>query len=116
MEKIQNATIIGTSLLIERGCLTAWLYVEFDGGGQGFGGHALYTEKGWKTGEANFAGRFIFEILRITKCQEWEKLKGYNIRVKGTQSKLTGIGHIIEDRWFNLDEAFTNKGLVESSS
>ena len=79
MDKAQNAVITGTNLLIERGCLTAWLYLEFDGGGQAFGGHVLYTESGWEAGEANFAGRFIFEILRITKCQGWENVPAQNI-------------------------------------
>ena len=42
MEEIKNAIITGTYLGIEdHGILTFWLYLDYGGSGQGFGGYQL---------------------------------------------------------------------------
>lgn len=110
---IQNAIISGVTLSNEdHGLLSAWLYLDFDGMSQGFGGYALYLPKDFKHHEkdSNYAGHFIFRCLQIADVGNWENLKGKAIRVKhdkeGLGGRIIAIGHIIKDDWFNPSEDF----------
>jgi len=110
---IKNAIITGTTLSNEdHGLLSAWLYLDFGGSGQGFGGYALYLPKNFKhhSKDAGFAGHFIFRCLQIADVSKWEDLKGKTIRVKhdveGLGGKIIATGHIIKDDWFNPSEDF----------
>jgi hypothetical protein len=110
--EIKNAVITGTSLSIERGVLTGFVDLDYGGSGQGFGGHVLYSsEYRCKEDEEYvsrpFAGHFIQRVLEIAEVDEWEKLKGRPVRVKGEPwGRLDAIGHFLKDEWFDIDEEF----------
>ena len=110
----QNAKITRTSLGTEdHGILSAWLYLEFEGGGQAFGGWALDGAR--KTGEAErtdsaACGAFISGVLRTVEIDLWEKLPGTIVRIRRHKERDTiiAIGHAYKDRWFEPDKVFQN--------
>lgn len=107
--QIVNAKITSTVLGIEdHGIMSFMLMCEWPGAGCGFGGYALdqrdketNTRKG--SGYGYQAIRFILETAGVDR---WEKLPGTLIRIEdnGPGSRLTKIGHILEDRWFDIEE------------
>ncbi len=96
MEKepeIMNAIITRTMLGNEdHGILTLFLFLDFDGSTQGFGGYDIRQN----------AGTWIKRILEVVGVDNWDDLKGKTIRVKkyGYNDPIYGIGHIIKDKWF----------------
>lgn len=109
MSEIKNAII--ESAVIDtgdRGLLTAWLFLDYGGSGQGFGGYALYLPKDYKhfTNTGDFAGHFLFRCMQIAGVEKWSDLKGKTVRVKCEHSKVHAIGHIVKDDWFNPSEDF----------
>lgn len=110
--EIKNAIIQDTGMRIERGLLTAYLYVDYGGLGQGFGGYCLYLPQNFKHHEINsVAGHFIYKCLKIADVESWADLKGKTIRVKCTWNKIYEIGHIVKDEWFNPEKDF--KDIVD---
>lgn len=104
--KTQNAIITSTHLGNEdHGIMTCFLYLDYGGSGQGFGGYALDRpqHKGSK-----FIGRvgtaygmeFIRQILETLEITSWEKLPKTHVRVRFDFDKVHAIGHIIKDKWF----------------
>lgn len=94
-EEIKNAVVEGTFLGVEdHGILTYFLHLEGEAWSQGFGGHVC--------DEHNFLAASIREILKTLKVDSWEKLKGTHVRVQGNDNKIHCIGHIIEDRWYDI--------------
>ena len=94
---IENAKITGTFLGKEdHGILTAFVYLEFDGCGQGFGGFDLRRAKD--------AVDFVQGVLDAVGADSWEKLAGKYCRIAKDSmlGPIEAIGHIIEDRWFNF--------------
>lgn len=94
---IQNAKITGTSLGFDHH-YSFWVYLDYGGSGQGFGGFAL-------------GGEFTDYVLRgvlTTVLEEgtWEDLKGKPCRVKIEDGTIVAIGHYLEDKWFNPKEFF----------
>ena len=107
--EIKNAVIESVSIDTgDRGLLTAWLYLSYGAGGQGFGGYALYLPKDYAhhTNKGDFAGHFIFRCMQIAGVERWEDVKGKTIRVKSTNSRVESIGHIVKDDWFNPSADF----------
>ena len=106
-EEIINARIESTSLGIEdHGILSFFLHLEFDGSGQGFGGYALDTfdkEKKRRVGHA-FGTDCILRILEVLKVHNWEDLRGKYLRIKRINHKIIAIGHIVENKWFNIED------------
>ena len=101
-EKIEtvNAQIESTSLGGYDGAgsfLTAWLYLKYDGAGQGFGGYVLGGEYAWK---------FISRVLEVVGVEKWEQLAGKYIRVRQDMVKVHEIGNILEENWFNPTKEF----------
>lgn len=96
MIETQNATITGTMLGFEdHGIFTSSISLNFGGTTQGFGGYSLH--------HGNSAALFIEGVLNTLKLDAWEKLIGTNVRARrGATGRLEAIGHIIEDRWFEL--------------
>ena len=108
---IQNALIESVSLDDgDRGMLTGWLYLDYGGSGQGFGGHCLYLPKSYRHHEVkSFAGDFIFRCMQIGGVSSWQKLQGKSIRVDVRDGLIAGIGHIVKDDWFYPKNDFENR-------
>jgi hypothetical protein len=105
MIQLKNAKIAKTSLDIERG-LSAWIHVEYDGGGQGFGGYALGGE---------CAHIFIVGVLKALEIESWEKLPGTPVRVQADSGKIYKIGHFLKEQWFDPVSAFRGAGYPKDS-
>jgi hypothetical protein len=101
---IEKATITND----DHGLLSAWLFLDYGGSGQGFGGYALYLPKDWKHSkyQPNFAGHFIWRVMEIADVNEWSKLAGKTIRVKADFGKVEAIGHIVRNDWFDPTKDF----------
>lgn len=107
--EVKNAVITSTALTSsDHGCLSGWLYLDYGGSCQGFGGYALYLPNSFthSKGQLNYAGHFIYRILEIAGVEEWSKLPGKTIRVKAEHEKVHAIGHIVEEDWFDPSEDF----------
>jgi hypothetical protein len=96
----RNARIKSVSLGVEdHGILTAFLHLDYGGSSQGFGGYCL-DAKG-----ANYCAAFIRGCLDTLGLEEWSRLPGTVIRVRGGDgpglgTTIEAIGHAIDDRWF----------------
>jgi len=109
MIELKNAII--TDAIItndDHGLLSAWIYLDYGGSGQGFGGYCLYLPKNFKhsNNQKNYAGHFIWRVMEIAGVSKWSDLSGKTIRVKCEHSKVHEIGNIIKDDWFNPYEDF----------
>lgn len=110
---IQNAVISSTDLTIaDHGLLSGWVFLDYGGSGQGFGGQSLYLPKSFKhhKGQVNYAGAWIFRVMEVAGVEHWKDLVGKTIRVRLTNEGLGGtiesIGHIIKDDWFDPKQEF----------
>ena len=110
MDKVEekNATIESTFLGREdHRIMTAYLYLKYDGGGQGFGGYGLDTynvAKKKREGHV-FCGVFILCVLNTLEVESWEKLPGTPCRVRASWNKVESIGHYLKDQWFSPAQA-----------
>lgn len=108
---IQNAEITSTMLGIEdHGIMTFFLMLRWrPGAGCGLGGYALDQYGGGcglpRIGHG-MSYQAIREILETLKVNKWEDLPGTLCRIEenGLGRGIDKIGHIMEDRWFNLKE------------
>lgn len=102
--EIKNALIESTHLGLEdHGIATLYLHLKYGGGGgQGFGGYALdeYDEAKKKRVGTSYGMEFIKRICATVGVSAWEQLPSKHIRVDAEWTKIHGIGHIIEDKWF----------------
>lgn len=107
--EIKNAVITKAEITSDdHGLLSAWVHLEYDRSGQGFGGYALYLPDSYSNHrkQANYAGHFIWRVLEVAGVTEWSQLKGKTIRVKCEHSCVHEIGHIVKDDWFNPSKDF----------
>lgn len=104
--EVRNAVITGAQFDTERG-LSAWVYLDYGGSGQGFGGYLLYGPEGWKANNnpGNFAGHFIWRVLEVAGVDDWSKLTGKTVRAR-SWGKVHAIGHIVKDDWFDPEAEF----------
>jgi hypothetical protein len=117
VSEIRNAKIDNTMLGNEdHGIMTAFVYVTFGSGGQGFGGYGFDEydpETKQRLGTA-FGVEFIANVLRVVGVDTWEALPGKHVRIDHDSGKIYRIGHIIEDRWFDPKElAESHFGVVK---
>ncbi len=103
----RNARITAVTLEIEdHGILTCHITTEFRGGCQSFGGYALDAydaDKKKRVGSA-WGMEFIRRVLETVGVDSLDGLKGKTIRTRGNWSKISAIGHIIDDKWFDPGE------------
>ena len=113
--KIRNAVIESASITNDdHGLLSAWLYLEYGGVGQGFGGYALYLPKSFKHyGGPNLCGHFIWRVMEIAGVSKWDQLRGKTIRAQATHSGVEAIGHIVKDDWFWPEKDFKEMSMTE---
>lgn len=104
----KNAIIEDATLCIERGLLTAYIYLDYGGSGQSFGGYALYLNTDFDNSkdQKNITGHFIYRVLQVAGVEKWKDLKGKTVRVIAEHSKCHSIGHIVKDDWFDPVEEF----------
>lgn len=108
--QIENATIRDTMLGIEdHGILTAFVNLEGESWGQGFGGFSHDHGAAKPVGHASLA-TFVRGVLDVLGVETWEKLRGVNCRVRWDDGKynggITAIGHITKNQWFEPKSAF----------
>jgi hypothetical protein len=107
---IRNAKIKSTMLGIEdHDIMSFWIFIEWPGGGVGFGGYALdqYDKKDKLNRIGSGYGyQSIRKILETLELTSWEKLPGTLIRIdeNGPGTTLDIIGHVMKDQWFNLKD------------
>lgn len=111
MNDIKNAVIESVKLTSDdHGCLSAWLFLDYGGSGQGFGGYALYLPKSYTHHKLqSVAGHFIWRCMEIAGVTEWSKLPGKTIRVRGDHGGIEAIGHIVKDDWFSPRNDFKDE-------
>lgn len=104
----KNAIIESATIGFEHGILTAMLYLDYGGCGQGFGGYVLQISKDSPHYiiDKSCAGHFLTRCLEVGGVESWEELKGKTIRVQAEHTKVHAIGHIIKEDWFCPEEDF----------
>lgn len=96
--EMRNAVIRSAVIEIEdHNFLTAWLHVEYSGGGQGFGGWVL---------DGPYLATFVRRCMEIADVRQWDHLVGKPIRIWGDSGKIHGIAHFTKDGWFNVEAEF----------
>lgn len=115
MTELKNAIIKSVKFDTERG-LSMWIFLEYGGSSQGFGGYLLYAPKGWEAHNqpGNHCGHFIYRVLEIAGVDDIAKLPGKAIRVKADHCGVSAIGHIINDDWFDPKQEFAELNKEQS--
>lgn len=120
--KIENARISGTMLGREdHGIMTAFVHLEGDGWGVGFGGYGLdqWDDAGRKRLGSAYGMAFIAAVLDVVGVTTWEQLTGQHVRVEseGWGGKARRLGHITKDKWFDpvaLAEEYRTRDKCEA--
>ena len=111
--EIKNAKIESTMLGFEdHGVFTCFIYLDYGGAGQGFGGYTLHTDHSDEREGVikNYGTEFISRILKVVGVEKWEQLPGKHIRVKAEHNKIHAIGNILKDDWFNPQDLVKKGG------
>lgn len=102
-EVIVNAIITDTKLGLGHYAFTFDIVLELSGGGGVvFGGYAI--------GHCGV----IAEVLKTVGYHFWEELQGKAVRCKlqgGRYGKISHIGHLMNDKWFSLEEYFKKEKI-----
>ena len=112
--EIINAKITSTSItMADHGCLTFWVTVEGSGFGVSIGGYSIgHGYLGASKFDGNGPGlEAMMRIMDTVGVDTWEDLKGKYIRIEsnGLMKPVNKIGHLIDDKWFDIDEFFKSK-------
>lgn len=103
-----NAIIESACVRFDRDAfLSMWVFLKFQGGGQGFGGYVLGGLKDVAAGrhsqQPNICAEFIVNCLLAADAESVDKMAGKTVRVRKTDEwgDILAIGHIVrDDRWF----------------
>lgn len=112
MSEIRNAKITDTMLGREdHGIMTFMLYLEWGRSACGYGGYAL-DQYDRKEDERVFSAsglEAVSKILEVVGVRTWEELKGQYCRIEdnGWGEKIDKIGNLMEEKWFNIREFFS---------
>lgn len=111
MKEIRNAIIDSTFLGTEdHGIFTFMLALKWGNCGQGFGGYALDTplrdkdDKFVRRVGTAYGMEVIIQLLETLGIESWEKLPKTPVRIECDYSKIYRIGHLIEDKWFDMEK------------
>ena len=114
--RVENVKITNVSLTMEdHGWLTFRIDVKGNGFGCGIGGYAIGSGH---LGSNTFVGdrrgtEAIMRIMDVVGVERWEDLIGKYCRVKfEIPGPIKIIGNIIEERWVDLEEVFSEGGDV----
>ena len=118
--EILNAKITSTSItMADHGCLTFWVTVQGCCWGVSIGGYSI--GHGY-LGADEFDGyapglEAMMRIMDVAGVDKWEDLKDKYIRVEsdGWGRSIKKIGHITDDKWFDIDEFFKSKAKPETN-
>jgi hypothetical protein len=101
----RNAIIVRTYIVVEdHGMLIAGLVLD-DGDGEQVFDCGVYAPKSGINGK-NYAGHFIYQVLKVASADKWEQLKGKAVRAMGDPAHIEAVGHVIADVWFNPGKEF----------
>lgn len=105
MSEIRNAKISSTTLgprASDGRCFSLWVSLEWKGGGQGFGGFTLdaWNEAANRRTGGAWGMEFIAQLLEAVGVESWDELIGKHVRIDHEPTKILGIGHIIDEKWF----------------
>ena len=103
---ILNAVITSASIGDDdHGGMSSFVFVEFEGGGCGFGGYRLFSPNDSRE-RGNYSGVWLWRVMQIAGVSSWNMLPGKTIRVKIGPETIAAIGHIIKDDWFDPKATF----------
>lgn len=111
---IENAKIINTRIsMADHGCLTFDLILEGSSWGCSYGGYCIgrgYLGAKDFTASSGNGLVAMMKIMDTVGVERWEDLKGKYVRckIKGWGGTIDEIGNLIEDKWFNIREFFSN--------
>ena len=115
MNDIENARIVKADLsMADHGVLCFELQLDGNGWGCNFGGYVIGRgHLGAKEfdGMSSKGTEAIMRIMDTVGVEKWSQLNGKYIRVvsEGWGGIIHKIGNIIEDKWFDANEFFSNK-------
>lgn len=109
--EIKNAIITDWKITNDyHSCLSMWVYLDYGGAGQGFGGYSLGNKQSeFVPNGGNYCAHFIAKVMECAGVECLSQPKGKTLRVQAEHNKVHAIGHIIENKWFNPSEDFSKK-------
>lgn len=106
----KNAFITSATLTIEHGVLSGWVYLDYGGAGQGFGGYCLYNPEAKRDPTADIGGQWVKSIMDVVGVEKWDNLKGKPVRAIMEDASygalVIGIANFVSD-----DKTFIPKEL-----
>ena len=108
MSRIVNARIVNTSIsMINQDSLTFVLVLKGDHWKVNYGGNVIINGYFVDHGAGLVAMMRIMDVVGVPR---WEELIGKYVRIvdEGQNVRVTKIGNVIEDKWFDIDEFFIN--------
>lgn len=104
--EIKNALITGADILYENGWLTFRIWLKYGAGAQGFGGY-VFCHKDTPVDRPDYgAVAAMNQILQTVGVESWATLKGAYCRVESSFSRVRSIGHILKEKWFDVEAHF----------
>lgn len=104
--EIKNAKINKADIQFDRGTfLCAWLDLDYDHSGQGFGGWVLLNrhlafKKNTSMGDG-YGIEYIGRLMDTLEVEKWSDLQGTPCRAMIDEHNMAiAVGHYLKDKWF----------------